>query len=99
MLNRQRLQPEIYHTLTQVLDGRPPGRAQALALAQSTGADLNALVLVADELRWRQRGDLVTYVVNRNINFTNVCIKHCGFCAFSRDFRQEQGYYLSDEEI
>ncbi|MEJ2259333.1 MAG: 5-amino-6-(D-ribitylamino)uracil--L-tyrosine 4-hydroxyphenyl transferase CofH, partial [Nitrosopumilaceae archaeon] len=38
-------------------------------------------------------------VVNRNINFTNVCIKQCGFCAFSRDFREEEGYFLPTEEI
>jgi FO synthase subunit 2 len=44
-------------------------------------------------------GDVVTYVVNRNINFTNVCIKHCGFCAFSRDHREEEGYLLPIEEV
>jgi len=38
-------------------------------------------------------------VVNRNINFTNVCIKRCGFCAFSRDYREEEGYFLPLEEI
>jgi FO synthase subunit 2 len=43
--------------------------------------------------------NFVTYVVNRNINFTNVCIKQCGFCAFSRDFREEEGYFLPIEEI
>src|SRR5467141_4489791 len=42
---------------------------------------------------------VVTYVVNRNINFTNICIKQCGFCAFSRDFREEEGYFLPIEEI
>jgi FO synthase subunit 2 len=57
------------------------------------------LVLVADELRRRTVGDSVTFVVNRNINFTNVCIKQCGFCAFSRDFREEEGYFLPTEEI
>ena len=55
--------------------------------------------MVADELRRRTVGDLVTYVVNRNVNFTNVCIKRCGFCAFSRDFRQEEGYFLPVNEI
>ena len=55
--------------------------------------------MTADELRRRTVGDIVTYVVNRNINFTNVCIKRCGFCAFSRDFRQEEGYLLPVEEI
>ena len=53
----------------------------------------------ADELRRRANGDRVTYVVNRNINFTNVCIKHCGFCAFSRDHREEEGYFLPLNEI
>ena len=53
----------------------------------------------ADDLRRRAVGDVVTYVVNRNINFTNVCIKRCGFCAFSRDFRQEEGYLLPVDEI
>jgi FO synthase subunit 2 len=55
--------------------------------------------MVADEIRKRRVGDTVTYVVNRNINFTNVCIKQCGFCAFSRDFREEEGYFLPTEEI
>jgi FO synthase subunit 2 len=55
--------------------------------------------MTANELRRRTVGDIVTYVVNRNINFTNVCIKRCGFCAFSRDFRQEEGYLLPVEEI
>src|SRR5207253_7131060 len=55
--------------------------------------------LVADELRRQQVGDVVTYVVNRNINFTNVCVKRCGFCAFSRDHRDEEGYFLPTAEI
>src|SRR5207253_9490251 len=44
-------------------------------------------------------GDTVTFVVNRNVNFTNVCIKHCTFCAFSRDHREEEGYLLPVEEV
>ena len=56
-------------------------------------------MLVADEMRRRQAGDVVTYVVNRNINFTNVCIKHCTFCAFSRDHREEEGYFLPLDEV
>src|SRR6266850_4453582 len=55
--------------------------------------------ILADELRRRQAGDTVTFVVNRNVNFTNVCIKHCGFCAFSRDHREEEGYLLPLEEV
>jgi 7,8-didemethyl-8-hydroxy-5-deazariboflavin synthase CofH subunit len=68
-------------------------------LCHARGRELSAVVAAADELRERQAGDTVTYVVNRNINFTNVCIKHCTFCAFSRDHRQEEGYLLPMEEI
>ena len=50
-------------------------------------------------MRRRQAGDVVTYVVNRNINFTNVCVKHCTFCAFSRDHREEEGYFLPMDEV
>jgi len=73
--------------------------ADADVLALTTGRELQALSLVADELRRRHVGDAVTYVVNRNINFTNVCIKHCGFCAFSRDHREEEGYLLPIDEV
>lgn len=71
----------------------------AIALDAARGRDLYALLMTADELRARQVGDDVTYVVNRNINFTNVCVKTCQFCAFSRDLRSEQGYLLDMEEI
>lgn len=63
------------------------------------GVELLLLTAVADELRRRSVGDVVTYIVNRNINFTNVCIKRCGFCAFSRGHREEQGYFLPMDEV
>ena len=72
---------------------------EGLRLYNTTGLDFHLVGLVADEIRKRRVGDTVTYVVNRNINFTNVCIKQCGFCAFSRDFREEEGYFLPTEEI
>ncbi len=68
-------------------------------LFETAGTEFMAMTMVADELRRRAVGDLVTYVVNRNVNFTNVCIKRCGFCAFSRDFREEEGYFLPVSEI
>jgi FO synthase subunit 2 len=85
--------------LERALDGGEVTVPEGLALAEATGRDLAALALAADELRARQAGDVVTYVVNRNINFTNVCIKHCSFCAFSRDHREEEGYLLPVAEI
>ena len=61
--------------------------------------NLNALIATADELRFRQTGNIVTYVVTRNINFTNVCIKRCGFCAFSREYKESEGYCIPISEI
>src|SRR5512145_1238662 len=85
--------------LDRALEGGEVTVDDGLALAETTGRELGALALVADELRARQVGDVVTYVVNRNINFTNVCIKHCTFCAFSRDHREEEGYFLPMDEV
>src|SRR5438445_586257 len=86
-------------TLTRALDGAEISWQEALRLCETSGADFHATVFAADELRRRQVGDVVTYVINRNINFTNVCVKHCGFCAFSRAYRSEEGYLLPMEEI
>ncbi|MCP4806323.1 MAG: 5-amino-6-(D-ribitylamino)uracil--L-tyrosine 4-hydroxyphenyl transferase CofH [Proteobacteria bacterium] len=63
------------------------------------GDDLVALGRDADARRREQVGDDVTYVVNRNINFTNVCAKSCHFCAFARGRRSEQAYLLPEGEI
>jgi FO synthase subunit 2 len=71
----------------------------AMALATAEGDDLKVLVAAADTLRREQAGDVVTYVVNRNVNFTNACTKACRFCAFSRGHRSEEAYYLDDDEI
>jgi FO synthase subunit 2 len=91
--------PVVAGALDRALGGKDVTVDEAMALFDSTGLEMNLLVTVADELRRRTVGDIVTYVVNRNINFTNVCIKQCGFCAFSRDFREEEGYFLPNEEI
>jgi 5-amino-6-(D-ribitylamino)uracil---L-tyrosine 4-hydroxyphenyl transferase len=85
--------------LDRALSGKDISIEEAVKLFDSTGLEMNLSVMVADELRKRTLGDYTTYVVNRNINFTNVCIKQCGFCAFSRDFREEEGYFLPTEEI
>ena len=93
------INPEISRVLKSAIEGKDISASDACMLLDSDGLEYNATVLVADVLRRRTVGDVVTYVVNRNINFTNVCIKRCGFCAFSRDFREEQGYLLPVEEI
>ena len=93
------LAPSTARILDRALAGDDISVDDAVHLFDTTGAEFAALGMVADDLRRRTTGDLVTYVVNRNINFTNVCIKRCGFCAFSRDFREEEGYFLPVNEI
>jgi FO synthase subunit 2 len=93
------IDPIVASALDRVLSDKDVSVEQATELLDSNGIEMNTLVLVADELRRRSVGNTVTYVINRNINFTNVCIKRCGFCAFSRDFREEEGYFLPIEEI
>src|SRR5262249_5031301 len=63
-------------------------------------ADDDELRRAADVVRWRRHPEpIVTYLVDRNINYTNVCIIDCGFCAFYRKPASPEGYLLSNEEI
>jgi len=91
--------PLIASTLDRALSEKEVSAEEASRLFYAKGIDFHLIGIVANELRKRRIGDKVTYVINRNINFTNVCIKQCGFCAFSRDFREEEGYSLPTEEI
>ena len=91
--------PLVSTILNNALSDKEISEKDALTLYKTTGIDFHLVGLVADEIRRRRVGDVVSYVVNRNINFTNVCIKQCGFCAFSRDFREGEGYFLPTEEI
>ena len=72
---------------------------RALLLAEATGAELDALIAVADHLRRETVGDAITYVVNRNINFTNVCFVGCSFCGFGRGPNAADAYALSFEQV
>ena len=87
------------HILDRALAGADITVDEATSLFDADGSDLPALTAAADYLRAKTAGDVVTYVVNRNINFTNVCVKACGFCAFSRGHLAEEGYFLPTEEI
>ncbi|NMG19374.1 7,8-didemethyl-8-hydroxy-5-deazariboflavin synthase subunit CofH [Brasilonema bromeliae] len=63
-------------------------------LKQNDQSAVAAIRATADKLRQRQAGDTVTYIINRNINFTNICEQHCSFCAFRRDEGEEGAYWL-----
>jgi FO synthase len=73
--------------------------ADALALLHADGAELAALAALADAVRRDTVGDDVTYVVNRNINFTNVCYTGCRFCAFAQRAGDADAYTLSLAEV
>src|SRR5689334_2184288 len=80
-------------------DGGTLSSSECLALATADGDDLLGLLVAADTLRRELAGNLVTYVVNRNINFTNVCFVGCKFCAFSRGPHEADTYFLSPEQV
>ncbi|MBV8050577.1 MAG: 5-amino-6-(D-ribitylamino)uracil--L-tyrosine 4-hydroxyphenyl transferase CofH [Acidobacteriaceae bacterium] len=81
------------------LDGGILSRDECSLLANADGEDLLGLLLAADFIRRELVGNLVTYVINRNINFTNICFVGCKFCAFSRGPRESDTYFLAPEQV
>jgi FO synthase len=97
-----RLAPAMQAALETALstqDGASLSREQCSLLANCDGEDLLGLLVAANELRAELSGNLVTYVVNRNINFTNICFVGCKFCAFSRGPREHDTYFLSLDQV
>ncbi|HSK17190.1 MAG TPA: 5-amino-6-(D-ribitylamino)uracil--L-tyrosine 4-hydroxyphenyl transferase CofH [Gaiellaceae bacterium] len=74
----------VAEALARVREGAEPDEDGVTALFEARGADLGAVLAAADGLRREVCGDEVTYVVTRNVNYTNVCYFRCGFCAFSK---------------
>ncbi len=97
------LEPELRGILTRSLAGNAPSRDEIERLFFARGAEVEAIASVADELRKRRNGSVVTYVVNRNINYTNQCYFRCGFCAFSKGPKslnlRGDPYLLSLDEV
>jgi len=83
--------------------GTPPTRDEIQTLFGARGDQVDAIARVADELRQRANGDTVTYIVNRNINYTNQCYFRCGFCAFSKGPRslnlREDPYLMTIPQV
>ncbi|HIK39070.1 7,8-didemethyl-8-hydroxy-5-deazariboflavin synthase subunit CofH, partial [Thermoleptolyngbya sp. M55_K2018_002] len=90
----------VSHILERALSGADLTEAEGVVLLRQTdpGA-IAALRQAADELRRRQVGEVVTYVINRNINYTNICEQHCSFCAFRRDADAAGAYWLNEGAI
>ena len=94
---------ELEPILQRSLEGLPPTTEEIEALFRARGDQVDAVAHVADILRERIAGDTVTYVVNRNINYTNLCYFRCGFCAFSKGPRslnlRGEPYLMGLDEI
>jgi FO synthase len=93
------IDPAVARVLSKALSGGELAFDEGLLLARVRGHELDALILAADSVRRERVGDVITYVVNRNINFTNICFVGCRFCAFSRAPREKDAYFHSFEEI
>jgi FO synthase len=95
--------PDVVAIIDRVRAGETLAEADIVRLFRSRGPDLSWVCQQADELRGQVKGDRVTYVVNRNINYTNICYFKCQFCAFSKGKLSEnlrgRPYDLDDEEI
>jgi FO synthase len=76
--------PHITSLIAAARAGHDLSETDIVRLFSVEGRDLDAVIAAADELRHESAGDTVTYVINRNINYTNICLYHCGFCAFSK---------------
>jgi FO synthase len=89
--------------LSRSLDGVAPTREEVEMLFRARGRDVEVIATVADCLRSRAVGDTVTYVVNRNVNYTNQCTFRCGFCAFAQGTRslglRGEPYLLEIHEV
>jgi FO synthase len=97
-----RLSSPIRSSLEKILErqnGSELSLEECYALAESEGDDLLGLLVAANVLRAELVGNIVTYVVNRNINFTNICFVGCKFCAFSRGPREADTYFLTLEQM
>ncbi|HBE19009.1 MAG TPA: 7,8-didemethyl-8-hydroxy-5-deazariboflavin synthase subunit CofH [Cyanobacteria bacterium UBA11149] len=95
-MNNQPIDSILNHALT----GKDITPNEAIILLKQTDKSaLAAIQETADKLRYKQVGDTVTYIINRNINFTNICEQHCSFCAFRRDANTEGAYWLNWDQI
>ena len=93
------IDPVIAGLLERVIDGKELRAREAEELFKSEGKELIALVFTADEIRRKAVGETVTFIINQNINFTNICYANCGFCAFSRSPNNPDAYTLTIKEI
>ncbi len=89
----------IRQILDKALSGGEVSEAEGVSLFKTNGADAEAVYRTANELRRRTNGDHVSFVVNRNINFTNICYMGCRFCGFAKRSEDAGAEWLSPEQV
>ena len=93
----------IHHLFDKAMCGKPLSEKEIVRLFSARGRDFEQVCRAADECRAEVNGDTVTYVANRNINYTNICYFNCRFCAFSKgrvsENLRERGYDMDLSEI
>jgi FO synthase subunit 2 len=100
VINLAQATSAIARLLDRALTGHDLTEAEGVVLLTQTAPEtIAAIRQTADQLRQQQVGDTVTYVINRNINFTNICEQHCSFCAFRRDAGEAGAYWLEEATI
>lgn len=89
----------VKRVLNRALLGREVSEAEGVRLFRTNGADAKAIYATADALRERVNGNRVTFVVNRNINFTNICYMGCRFCGFAKRKEEDGAEWLSPQQV
>jgi len=94
---------DLRRILDRSLDGRRPTREEVRRLFEARGSEVDEIAATADILRQQVNGEMVSFIVNRNINYTNQCTYKCGFCAFSKGPRslnlREDPYLLTVPQV
>ncbi len=93
------IKPEIKQILKKALDSKEITTKEALELLKVSGKEFFALQYVADQICYEKKEDIVTFVVNRNINFTNICYQGCKFCSFSLTPNDDDAFLLTIDNI
>jgi len=94
-----KIKPEIKHILKKALVSEEITTEEALELLKVSGKEFFALQYVADRICSEKKENIVTFVVNRNINFTNICFQGCKFCSFSLTANDDDAFLLTIDNI
>lgn len=93
------IKPEIKQILKKSLNDEEISSEEALKLLKVNGKEFSALQNVADQMCYRKKENIVTFIINRNINFTNICYQQCKFCSFSLPANKDDAFLLSLDQI